>query len=94
MEPTHLQRLFFFSHVHIHATALEAVQNPQPRFHLILLLLLLINIGSYTATCQSLWLQLAFAAPRGAFSCVLGTGEICWEKHCIVSALLVADMAP
>lgn len=58
---------FFFSHVHIHATALEAVQNPQPRFHLILLLLLLINIGSYTATCQSLWLRLAFAAPRGAF---------------------------
>lgn len=58
---------FFFFHVRIHARALEAVQNPQPRFHLILLLLLLINIGSYTATCQSLWLRLAFAAPRGAF---------------------------
>ena len=58
---------FFSSHVRIHARALEAVQNSQPRFHLILLLLLLINIGSYTATCQSLWLRLAFAAPRGAF---------------------------
>lgn len=53
----------------IHARALEAVQNPQPWFHLILLLLLLllINIESYTATCQSLWLHLAAAAPSGAF---------------------------